>query len=304
MKSLFFLTFIVLCGYTPVAAQGCSDAGFCTLGALKSGYNNKPKSSIALSLGINSGEEGTSIIIPQLELKKKLFKKGVAEIKLPYYFVSGDLGNNTGLGDVFLTYTHNILNISKVISLSGTAGARISTGNATAAADNGMDYPMPYQSNLGSTDLVLGASINWRKYITIALGYQQPIIQYNNNQYLPASYTNEPAAKEYFPSRELKRKGDVLFRLEGHYNIKSLSLSAGPLFIYHLGQDDITYITQLPLGGSEGLTLNLSGNIGYTFFNRLMIDISAGTPLVVRTVRPDGLTRAWVMVPRVSYMFK
>lgn len=289
---------------TPTLAlgQGCSDAGFCTTGAMKGGNTNAGNNTIALSFGINNGEEGTTILVPQLELTKSIGKKGYIEANLPFIIASGDLGNNAALGDVILTYTRNVYQV-KSLSFNGTIGTRVSTGNADAS-DNNIALPMPYQSNLGTTDLILGISAKWKNYLSGAIGYQQPIIQYNNNEYLPASLSGMPTG-DYFASRHLKRKGDVLLRLQGHFTLKKLGISAGPLFIYHLGEDFITLQngTTIPLAGSDGLTLNITANAYYTF-SKWKADISFGTPMIVRDSRPDGLTRSVVVVPRLTYTFK
>ncbi len=283
-------------------AQGCSDAGFCTIGAMKAGTNTTKNSSIGLSFGINGGEEGTSIFIPQIELTKKLGKKGFLEAYIPFVIASGDLGDNASIGDLILTYTRQI-HREKSIVINSTISTRISTGNADAT-DNNMALPMPYQSNLGTTDLILGLSAKWRKHLSAAVGYQQPIIQYNKNDYLPANLSGN-ATGDYFASRQLERKGDVLLRIQGHISIKKFGIAAGPLFIYHLGEDIVTLSngSELSLTGSDGLTLNITANAYYQFKN-WRADVSVGTPTIVRDSRPDGLTRSFTLVPRITYNFK
>ena len=296
---LFLFFSIVLA--TQANAQGCSDAGFCSAGNLQSGSHNTTvykKYTVGLSCTIGMGEKETFIIIPQLEAQWKVTNKSTLEIKLPYYFANGNLGNNNGVGDVIATLSGQIWKKHKWV-LNGIGGLRISTGNANASA-NGAALPMPYQSNLGTTDLILGASMDYSSFLTIATGWQQPLVQYNDNQYYP----DMPNEHSYFASRKLMRKGDVLLRLEGHYKIKRLAVSAGPLLIYHLGNDEITNFSgqTVVLDGSDGLTLNIAGSLAYTAGN-FRIDLSAGTPMVVRSNRPDGLTREWVVVPRFLFSF-
>lgn len=304
MNKLFSIVAISAIVATPILAlgQGCSDAGFCTIGAMKGSITSTGNNTIGLSFGFNSGEEGTTILIPQLEFTKAIGKKSYIEANLPFVIASGDLGNNAALGDIILTYTRNI-HQAKKLSFNGTLGTRVSTGNANAS-DNDIALPMPYQSNLGTTDLILGISAKWKHYLSAAIGYQQPIIQYNDNEYLPASLSGTQTG-DYFASRHLERKGDVLLRLQGHITLKKLGISAGPLFIYHLGKDLITLQngTTTPLAGSNGLTLNITANAYYTFSN-WKADISLGTPMIVRDSRPDGLTRSMVIVPRLTYTFK
>lgn len=299
-----FLLFIApILGSNRASAQGCSDAGFCTIGAMKAGGNTANRNnSIGLSYGINSGEEGTSILIPQLELSGSIGKKGYIEANIPFVIASGDLGSNASLGDLILTYTRQLRSKEPIV-INGTIGTRISTGNADAT-DKGIALPMPYQSNLGTTDLILGLSVKWEKYISAAIGYQQPIIQYNENGYLPTNLSGN-ATGDYFPSRQLDRKGDILLRIQGHLTLKKFGIAAGPLFIYHLGEDIITLTngSELSLTGSNGLTLNITANAYYQT-NRWRADVSVGTPTIVRDSRPDGLTRSFTLVPRITYIFK
>jgi len=291
-----------------IRAQGCSDAGFCTVGAMLGATpvadSGRYRSSIAFSCTIGSGEQSTAIVIPQLEWRQSAGPKGFVELKLPYYTAAGNLGGHSGLGDPLITYTCNLLKKTDR-ALLVTAGLRISTGEADAKTGDGRPLPMPYQSTLGTTDVILGLSLNYTRFFTAAFGYQQPVIQYNHNGYAPAGPDPmSPHYSDYFLSARLRRRGDVLLRAEGHYLWRRIGISAGPLFIYHIGRDraEIAGVETL-LDGSEGLTLNLAGNIVWTA-QRWKADVSAGTPLVVRSYRPDGLTREWVVTPRISYLFR
>jgi hypothetical protein len=309
VKAVGIIVFLSGAACGSIRAQGCSDAGFCTAGALQ-GAAPKPGSkvdlpnSIAFSFTAGSGEQGTAIYMPQLEWREAIGKKSVLELKLPFYIANGNLGAHSGLGDPVLTYTHT-LKQDKSWSLQATGGLRVSTGDASATGKNGLALPMPYQANLGTTDVILGLAFHYGRYLTFAAGYQQPVIQYNQNGYVPVDAGPAiPHYGDYFLSAQLRRKGDVLLRAEGHYQWHKLSVSAGPLLIYHLGKDHARIsATEIRIDGSEGLTLNIAGNIAWTS-RRWKADISAGTPLAVRSYRPDGLTRAWVLTPRISYLFK
>jgi hypothetical protein len=112
----------------------------------------------------------------------------------------------------------------------------------------------------------------------------------------------------YPPSFMFDRKGDLLIRASrGFGNLKDLSFNAGLLAIYHLGEDQYTNPFEgnkvLPINGSSGLTLNLTGAAYWQAGKRTRVGITAGLPLVVRDVRPDGLTRSWVLVPEISFAF-
>ena len=289
-------------------AQGCSDAGFCTLGAMQSGHaldSAMQQKSIGFSFSAGAGENGTAIISPQLEGKFAVGRNSVIEGKLPYNVAYGNKGSHSGIGDLIITYTHSFSKEKSNWKAFGTAATRLSLGKADAT-DDGRPLPMPYQSNLGTTDLIAGLSISYKQYLNIAAGYQQPIVQYNMNGYEPPMlYPAMPVNEDYFASRRLQRKGDLLLRAEGSWQWKRITLAAGPLFIYHLGMDRTTTLAgnDVLLKGSEGLTLNLAGTFSYSY-KRGRLDLLAGTPLIVRDYRPDGLTRAWVITLRVSHFLR
>ena len=296
MRPLFLL--LVLCATGNLYAQGCSDAGFCSAGALKAGYTADSmmhsKDAIGLSFAIADGEKGTMVYIPQLEIKKQVGKRGALELKLPYNMANGTLGNHAGPGDIIITYSSSVKEKNKDWKWNYTVGTRIGVGNANATDANGMSLPMVYQSSLGTTDIIAGISAGWTQYLSMAVGYQQPILQYNHNDYIGV---------DYFSSKGLKRMGDVLLRAEAHYNRKHSGVSAGPLFIYHLADDKMVVNGEdVILTGSKGLTLNLTASYYYEW-KKCRFDISAGTPLAVRKYRPDGLTREWVVSPRLIYFF-
>src|SRR5690606_10921931 len=93
--------------------------------------------------------------------------------------------------------------------------------------------------NMGSTDVILGANVKWREYITVAVGYQQPVFRYNDNGYDGLDKVNDLQynSDEYQVARNLYRQGDVMLRVEGTYSAKRGGISFSPLLIYHLAND-------------------------------------------------------------------
>jgi hypothetical protein len=305
MKFLFgFISFFLFTN-NELIAQGCSDEGFCTSGAMHSGsaIDNVDNLQVSFTPVIGGAENGTIIFAPQFEMKKSFQKIGMIEIKLPFSLASGNLGTHKGLGDPIVTFSSNLHN-TKNISFQYIIGTRISIGNANATGVNNLPLPMTYQSNLGTTDIITGLVFGWKKMLSFSLGWQQPILQYNENNYLNPEITGHSDDHVYFSSRKLNRKGDVLMRMEYQYTHTHWGASAGPLFIYHLDNDRITLNDNsvVELSGSDGLTLNIAGSF-YCKILKWKFDCSVGTPLIVRTYRPDGLTRAWVIAPRITYTF-
>ncbi len=308
MKRIIGIVFLlVYAGF--VQAQGCADAGFCTAGVLKSGLNTntiKDIGSAGLSTTIGYGEQGTIAIIPQLELSKSINKNGVAEIKLPYYIASGKLGTYSGVSDVVATVTQLLWKSKEVWDVRAVLGGRFSLGQSDKVGATGLALPMPYQPNLGTTDLIAGINISWKKYFRLALGVQAPLFNYNNNGYLAGTVPGASADYDvYFSSRKLERKADALLRLEIYKNSQKHGLSFSPLFIYHVADDNITLLNgvQAKVNGSAGLTLNLI----FDYFRDMgnwRAELSVGAPVVVRANRPEGLTRAAVVTPRLTYYFR
>lgn len=302
----------MLCTITTasIRAQGCADAGFCTAGALKTGTQHvgavQDYGSIGLSGTVGYGEQGAVIFIPQLELSRNVSANSSAEIKLPYYLANGNLGTSSGIGDIIASYTHGIYRKNDIWDIKGTIGGRFSLGTADKKDDNGLPLPMPYQSNLGTTDIIAGLNIRYHKHYVLAIGLQQPLINYNNNGYYAGAYpSTDTAYQQYFSSRKLERKGDALLRFEYDKDWKKDGLAVSTLFIYHLSNDKITTPTgnKVDAVGSAGLTLNLTFNY-YRNYHNWRFEAGIGGPVVVRDYRPDGLTRALVITPRVTYFLR
>lgn len=304
----FFIVLTFLFSHVAYS-QVCSDAGFCTAGALK-GQNadNENKDyhvyAVSLALGIGNGERKTTILTPQLEYVRNFSKRSLLEIKLPYYIASGNAGSGNGLSDPILTYVNTFIE-KRNVRVSLSTGLRIGIGKTNISNSQGHALPMPYQPGLGTTDIILGLRTDYKQFLSFAAGYQQAVLQYNHNEYLSDQYPAESDDyKSYADSRMLQRKGDLLFRASGHYNVKKFRLSAGPLLIYHLGEDKATDINDrtFNIKGSSGITLNVTAGLQYVMKN-IIFDCSLGAPLITRDVRPDGLTRSWVVVPKISYTF-
>lgn len=298
MKKIL-LAFLVFSSLAEVRAQGCSDAGFCSTGSLQNGqlkFENE-RSTVATSLAVASGENSTLIVSPQIEMKMAN-EKGYFEFKLPYHVIDGDAGRNFGIGDLMATYSMPVKMKSKSMSLYGTGGFRFGLGNA-GDGNVGKPFPMVYQTSLGTTDVILGVNLKWKKYLSVALGAQQPVLQYNINSYEKTGYRGNDTS--YFAARKLKRAGDVMLRVEGRYDFKDMGISAGPLVIYHLMEDKMTATgaSESAIKGSSGMTLNVTAGVYYKT-KTWIFDLNAGVPVITRDVRPDGLTREWVVVPRFT----
>ena len=298
-----FISFLITIQYQ-VKSQGCSDAGFCSIGTLQSqnladtNFINNFK--FVLSYG--QGEQGTTImqIIPEFEFS--FLNNNAIQIKAPYFFINGKIGNNNGVGDISFSITQTLVKQDK-LKFSITAGTKIATGKSNAAINN-LALPMPYQTSLGTNDIILGTSLQYRKWI-LGFGFQGVLSNKNENRYLHSLWVNNSDGQKYFESNFLDRGNDALLRIEKSLNIKKLSFSTGLLAIYHLQNSSIIDDSgnRSEVENSKGLTLNITGNGQYNFSYRSGFNLTFGFPIIVREARPDGLTRHFVVSSSFIYLF-
>lgn len=285
-------------------AQGCSDAGFCTLGNLGQQRHDTTlstnKVSLIVPVGIGDGE--VLVITPALQYERELNKHWLIQSKITANYAQGSLDNTAGPGDIFLTSTYVVTTKHRWVStlMVGTK-LPMNSGNLKK---NGKSLPMQYQSSLGTADFIAGIQIS-NQHFQLAAGWQQPFSSTNNNQFLPADWS-EPDAQLFPPTNNFKRRADVLLRGSySHVFSDFLELSGGLLGIYHLGEDQFTDENNKSqvIEGSDGLTLNITLRGKWVMNKNLELGFMAGVPLVVRSVRPDGLTRSFVFAPEISWRF-
>lgn len=307
MKKIIFTGIVsVLLAFTS-RSQGCSDAGFCTIGNLathKADTADSLKSGFKLSLPLGLGDEDVFVFAPALEYSYGLSQKLTLQGKLTANYASGNLGSAVGLGDLFVSGTYAFAPETKW-KPSLTIGVKLPLSQSDLK-EGARSLPMQYQSSLGTVDLITGfalASSKWQ----FAAGWQQPLSGINRNHFLPV-YWDKAEATKYPSSNDFKRKGDVLLRTAYLFSAGSnWSLNGGLLGIYHLGEDSYidanTSSKPIAIRGSDGLTLNATGGLAYAVSKKVSIGFSGGVPLIVRDVRPDGLTRRFVFSPDILLKF-
>lgn len=359
MRRIFFLIFILLFhfGKTSTYAQGCSDAGVCTIGSLSlvqfklellpfdenklpllqnedpgidtsktikltdstlrtfkyaepnvlanDSLKSKkvvaqkytyqyPKYFFQLSTSIGKGDRGVIVSTTQLEANMRLVdKKLFAQIKLPYTYITGDLGNTSGIGDITIGATY--IAFAKIkSSLSFSGGVKIPTNDANLAKDT-LPLPMVYQTSLGTTDMLIGAKYTFKKW-DFTLGYQHAF-NANKNEYLYRTTKDSSTYNSYFESNKLMRSDDAIFRVNRTFILKKINMNAGLLFIYHLKND--SYVNHLnqrqTIKDSDGLTLNLNFAAITPITKKLDFVFIYASPVITRKVRPDGLTRKFIV---------
>jgi len=290
-------------------AQGCSDAGFCTMGAMKPDqpYNKK------LELRLRSVElsfyRGTTPLTPIVyvattDFNFSLNTKTTFQIKLPFQAVSGQLANTSGLGDISLCATRKV-HTSERFDINLSFGGKIPTNNASKDVD-GLPLPMYYQTSLGTFDLIAGISLISRNWL-LATGIQHPLNK-NENEFLWEAWkgsSEQSYIARYNQARHLKRGTDIMLRVERNWRFSRLNFSLGLLPIYRITNDQITLPNGLEVKphGAKGLALSGILTAGYSFDVRSGIKLLAGHKIEKRNNNPDGLTRDFVSTLSYCYRF-
>ncbi len=281
--------FLLVCFATNATAQGCSDAGVCTLNAFKPSHGET--ASNHLKIGYTNGLADYDIAVngAYLEYGRRFGEKFGADAKLAALGQSGNGIKVFGLSDIYLNanYTHSE-------TTGFTVGFKIPLNAADRCQDE-ISLPMDYQSSLGTLDLILGVSHRIGK-LQAVMAYQQPLTQ-NNNSFVPEAFPATSKLREIPSTFEFERAGDVLLRLS--YPIafgEKLRITPSLLPIYHVSNDKYTVVNaQKEIEGSKGFTLNGNVFVDYQLGEKGNLQLSLASPFVVRDLRPDGLTRGNVV---------
>ncbi len=311
IRFLLFSIFLFLYSAQTIA-QGCSDAGVCTMGAphLYTGdsvnTSNEKISSInyKVTQSIGLGEQNTLHFVGVAELNWKINPAIYLQLKLPYLVNIGNLANTNGIGDLSLSSTI-YKEINERSSISTIIGFKIPVNNSNLS-DKGKALPMPYQTSLGTFDGILGFVYQYKQW-NFTTAYQKVLISSNENSFLASSadWVNNADAANYFGSYKFFRGDDAILKAERNINVtKKWMVTPSVLAIYRVQndrvQDPITSIEK-DLPNSNGLTLNVIGNSSHQLKNNKAIDVSLAFPLIVRKVRADGLTRS--LISSVAFRF-
>jgi hypothetical protein len=230
-------------------------------------------------------------------------------VGVPFVITSGDLGSTSGLGDVLITLGTNLYSDGD-LSWNATFGGKIATNNADLKNGEGLPMPMVNQTSQGTNDMIFLTSLrsgDWQ----VTTGVQTPLNRNEN------SFTNEivfeefsPETEDYFSnrgiyesSRNFKRGSDVMLKIEKFFELNDdLKLMGGVLPVYRLENsvyENETTGNDIEIIDSDGLTVNIIGSMDYRVSDVSSFKLNLGFPVLTRTVRADGLTRA--IVATISY---
>ncbi|MFN0050115.1 MAG: hypothetical protein ACKVOU_13415 [Cytophagales bacterium] len=253
-RLLLFLILIVPFFAQRSYSQGCSDAGFCTMGAMRpnQGFSKKVNlrvRSVEFTQYYGLTTFGLYIFSYTADVNVGITNRLTAQIKMPYQFVFGSLGNTQGFGDVSISFTQNLIS-KEAYQLNLSVGTKIPTGSANITKNvadrmgNFADRPLPmyYQTTLGTYDVIAGVSFATKNWL-FSTGIQIPLNK-NGNQFLWVgtlagwNETSDSAKAILYPkSRNLERGIDVMLRAERNFRFSNWNTYVGILAIYRLTKD-------------------------------------------------------------------
>lgn len=300
-RNIIFTILFIFTSTVYLFSQGCSDAGFCTIGSFKPNEDNqeiKKRHQVKLGYSYGMADNSISIMGGYLDYKININKFFSFSTKLTLISQSSDLYSSFGLSDVYLNTNYRINDNSAF-----TIGFKIPLSNANNK-NGALALPMDFQSSLGTFDFITGFSYSIKK-IQFVLGLQQPITQ-NKNEFLPVLYESTSDFNSFLSTNKYIRKGDVLLRVSYPLKLsKKIILTPGVLPIYHLSNDKYTdeYNMEKEIEGSQGFTLNANIYFDYLINSENALQLNIGFPMKVRDKRPDGLTRGLIATLEYSIRF-
>jgi hypothetical protein len=309
MKQSIFALLFASFAASSAWCQGCSDAGFCTMGAMKPDQPFNRKIDFRLRTLEISFYRGTTALTPVIlvasaDLSFSLNDKTSLQLKLPYQAVKGTLGETSGLGDVSLCFTRSIIKTPR-FDVNVSLGGKIPTNHADKSS-GGRPLPMYYQTSLGTFDLVSGISLISRNWL-LATGIQHPFNR-NDNAFTWSAWQGSDQSPDYIakyaPAKKLKRGTDIMFRVERNFRFSRLNFSVGLLPIYRISGDRIENREgdQVKPDGASGLALSGIATAGYQFNVRNGVKLLFGRKIMQREHNPDGLTRE--VVTTIGYFYR
>ena len=297
-------------------SQGCSDAGFCTMGAMKPDqpFNKQiPFKLRSMELSFYRGSTTLSpiVYVGTLDMSFNLIDdKTFFQVKLPYQAVKGNFGSTSGLGDISLCLTRNLTSAGE-FDVNLSIGTKLPSNKADLKDDtHNLPLPMYYQTSLGTYDFIAGISLISRQWL-FATGIQHPFNRNKNHftwgDWRPVYQNGEGVdyVVSYDGAYELQRGTDVMLRIERNFRFSRINFSAGVLPIYRITHDEVTQVStgkRIKPDGTTGLALSAIATAGYSFNIQSGVKVLYGRKIKQRDINPDGLTRHDVMT--VSYYYR
>lgn len=289
---ILLVLFFSFTGFDMLWSQGCSDAGICTIDALKPSPGTPlraEKNRLEAGISVGAADYGITVIGAGIGYTRKLSESWSVDTRMTFLSQSGNDISVSGPGDIFANVNYKV---SQKFTL--TAGAKIPLMQADKMYD-GLPLPMDYQSSLGTLDLLAGIRFTPEKW-QWALALQWPLKQ-NDNAFLPGLYPQESPLHEIQATNAFHRQPDLMLHVSRTLEMgDKITFTPGLLPIWHMGEDEYTDIDGITyaIAGSDGFTLNGTIFIDVETGSSGSLEFSLGFPFIVRDARPDGLTRSFV----------
>lgn len=285
-----FIICLLLIASVDFNAQGCSDAGFCTL------FNSSPWSSLieerakinSIRVGLAYGKTPANINVvqPFVEYSRAVNSKIAINAKMSFLSQSGNSIETGEISDVYLTSDFNLKPDFKV-----TTGFKIPFHQGNKSK-KGVVLPMDYQPTLGTLDFLFGIQRKFNK-LSLGTGIQIPLTQ-NANKFVSSQFIS---TEEFQTTNGFYRNPDLWLRMAYSFKFSNkFNFIPSILPIYHLADDSYLDLNskRIKIVGSSGLTFNTSVQLDYKLNLNTIIGINGSLPLVVRKETPDGLARNYV----------
>jgi hypothetical protein len=290
-------------------SQGCSDAGFCTMGAMKPDQPYNKKAQIRLRAMEISFYRGTTNMTPIIYVANADFSFSINnkysfQVKLPYQMVSGRLANTASLGDISISATRNLVS-NDDYDINFSVGAKIPTNNSNLT-ENGRPLPMYYQTSLGTYDAIAGVSLLTRKWL-FATGIQIPLNK-NKNEFLWGRWADSGEDMDYIEkyarANNLNRGIDVMLRIERNFRFSQFNFSLGLLPIYRIKKDEVRLSdgSIFKSNDAQGLAASVIGTMGYNINIHHGLRLLIGHKIEQRKINADGLSRE--LVSSIAYIYR
>lgn len=291
-------------------AQGCSDSGFCTMGAMKPDqyFSNRVHirlNSVELTQHLGYTKYGDVIHSTFLDANVGITRKTNLQLRFPAYtIIEGNMPTTRGWGDLFLNLSQRVFSNDNY-QLNITAGAKVLLGTSDNKSQDGLAMPLYQQTSYGSNDVSIGGSYLSRKWL-VAVGYQHAINQISN-QFTPQQWEGHSlynVIRVYDPSAGLLRGDDAMLRIERNVRFSRINLYLGTLQLWRLNNDKVVGEEGIltPVQGSSGLAINILLGGGYQFNTRMGIRLVNSIKLKERNSNPDGLSRNFIS--QITYVVK
>lgn len=301
MRYLFvYITYLLylFVHVSDISAQGCSDAGICTVESFRPQTIQLPENNeLTLGLSYGAADNTISVMGIQLGYLRHWGEKFVTRIRVNGVNQSGNNISVFGAGDIFLTGEYNVTK-----RFGGTLGLKVPLTHSDRMK-NDLPLPMDYQSSLGTLDLLAGIHYHLEKF-SFFLALQQPMSQ-NKNEFLLDNWPVDTTV-QFVSTNQFHRRGDLLVRISHPiFNDTKVAVTPSLQGVVHLGEDtyEVPGEGKVPIAGSSGLTINFNMTLAWKLARRDLMQLNVGFPVLVRKTRPDGLTRGFVAALDLKHAF-